>query len=117
MQRVLSLGVVFLITTGVRADDWPQWLGIQRDGGTAEVVKPWKEPLKISWKQEVGEAHGGPVVAKGKLYLFYRTPGKNEETLAAFDAESGKPIWSTPYPRKKTDIPFGNGPRGVPTVV
>lgn len=117
MQRIFSLGVLFLIATGVRGGDWPQWLGAKRDGASSEVVKPWKDPLKVLWKQDVGEAHGGPVVAKGKTYLFYRTRGKNEETLAAFDAQKGKPIWSTPYPRKATSIAFGNGPRSVPTVV
>ena len=117
MQRTLCLGILLLLTSNAVAADWPQWLGLKRDGSTTEIVKAWKEPLKIAWKQPVGEAHGGPVIVKGKAYLFFRTPGKNEETLVAFDAESGKPLWSTPYPRKETKIAFGNGPRGVPAVV
>src|SRR5262249_40582460 len=75
------------------------------------------------WKQEVGvvekdlHGHGGPVVAKGKAYLFFGEPGKNEEVLATFDAESGKPIWRKSYPRKKVDVAFGNDPRSAPCVV
>jgi outer membrane protein assembly factor BamB len=117
MRYLPAIIITLACASTTRADDWPQWLGMKRDGGTKEIVKPWKEPLKIAWKQDVGEAHGGPVVAKGKLYLCYRTPGKNEETLAAFDAETGKPIWSTPYPRHETKIAFGNGPRSAPCVV
>ena len=117
MRYVLSILIMFAGLTRVRADDWPQWLGLKRDGGTAEVVKPWKEPLKVLWKHDVGEAHGGPVVAKGKTYLFCLTPGKNAETLAAFDAATGKPIWDTSYPRHETKIAFGNGPRSAPCVV
>jgi outer membrane protein assembly factor BamB len=116
MRNSVAPVVVLLIASGAMAADWPQWLGPKRDGSSTEVVKPWKEPLKILWKKPVGEAHGGPVVANGKTYLFYRTPGKNEETLAAFDAVSGKPIWNTTYPRHETKIAFGNGPRGVPCV-
>ena len=116
MRRILAIGFLLLIGTAATAADWPQWLGPKRDGGTTEVVKPWKEPLKILWKTPVGEGHGGPVVANGKAYLFYRTLKQNEEVLAAFDLDTGKPAWSTPYPRRETKILFGNCPRGVPCV-
>lgn len=117
MRRIATLLTFLGIAAHAHADDWPQWLGPKRDSGTSEIVKPWQEPLKIAWKEQVGEAHGGPIVVKGKVYLFYRTPGKNEETLAAFDAESGKLLWKNTYPRAETKIPFGNGPRGVPCFV
>jgi outer membrane protein assembly factor BamB len=113
---MMQMMVIVLIATPARADDWPQWLGMKRDGGTTEIVKPWKAPLKVLWKESVGEGHGGPVVADGKAYLFHRTPGKDEETLTAFDAKSGKKIWDQSYPRRATKILFGNGPRGVPIV-
>jgi outer membrane protein assembly factor BamB len=114
MRRIAACVVLLVLGTSAGAADWPQWLGVKRDGGTTEIVKPWKEPLKILWKEPVGEAHGGPIVVKGKTFLFFRTPGKNEETLAAFDAESGKAIWKQSYPRAATNIKFGNGPRSVP---
>jgi outer membrane protein assembly factor BamB len=117
MRKLPAIALLITFATFARADDWPQWLGLQRNGATAEVVKPWKEPLKIAWTQPVGEGHGGPVVFGGKVYLHARTPGKNEEVLAVFDADTGKPAWSTKYPRVETKIAFGNGPRGAPCVV
>jgi outer membrane protein assembly factor BamB len=109
--------VVFLVLgTSAGAADWPQWLGVKRDGGTTEIVKPWKEPLKILWKEPVGEGDGAPVIVKGKVYLHTRTPGKYEESLAAFDADTGKPLWRTAYPRRKADFLYGSGPRGCPCV-
>jgi outer membrane protein assembly factor BamB len=108
------LAVFFLLTANASADDWPQWLGKKRDSSTSEVVSPWKEKLKILWKTPVGEGHGGPIVVKGKAFLFYKTPGEDEERLAAFNVKTGKKLWSTPYPRHETNIQFGNGPRGVP---
>jgi outer membrane protein assembly factor BamB len=116
-MRHLFTIVILLLASPVLAGDWPQWLGPKRDSGTTEIVKPWKEPLKILWKEPVGEGHGGPVVARGQALLFFRTPGKNEEALAAFDAASGKLLWKTTYPRVETKIPFGNGPRTAPCVV
>ncbi|MBM3994853.1 MAG: hypothetical protein FJ303_11970 [Planctomycetes bacterium] len=123
MRKLLAFLTVLSASTTTVAADWPQWLGAKRDGGTTEIVKSWKEPLKIAWKQTVGVAektiqgHGGPVVAGGKTFLFFRTPGKYEETLAAFDAETGKPLWRTPYPRRKADFAYGNDPRSAPCVI
>lgn len=117
MRTFLALGAWLLIGGLAGAGDWPQWLGMKRDGSSPEIVKPWKEPLKILWKQPVGEGHGAPVIAKGKVFLHFGTPGKFEETVAAFDADSGKPAWSTTYPRSDAKFLFGNGPRSSPAVV
>ena len=123
MTRILSLTFFLLTATIVAADDWPQWLGPKRDGSSAEIVKPWKGPLKILWKETIGtdskktKGHGSPVVVKGKLYLHMGTPGKAEETLAAFDADSGKPLWKQAYPRGQTKAYFGSDPRDSPCVV
>jgi outer membrane protein assembly factor BamB len=112
----MFLAAFFLFTASANADDWPQWLGPKRDSATSEIVKPWTAPLKILWTQPVGEGDAAPAIAKGKVYLHTRTPGKYEESLAAFDADSGKPLWNTPYPRRKADFLYGNGPRGSPCV-
>jgi outer membrane protein assembly factor BamB len=113
MRNILALGLLLSIALYAAADDWPQWLGPKRDSGSTEVVKPWKEPLKVLWKEPVGEGDGAPVIVKGKVFLHTRTPGKYEESVAAFQADTGKPIWKTPYPRKKADFLYGSGPRGA----
>ena len=113
MRRSLALAFLLTIATQANAADWPQWLGLKRDGATTEIVKPWKEPLKILWKQPVGEGDGAPVIANGEVYLHTRTPGKYEESVAAFEADTGKPLWKTPYPRRKADFLYGSGPRGA----
>jgi outer membrane protein assembly factor BamB len=116
MRNILIVGSLLLGATALRAEDWPQWLGPRRDGSSTDVVKPWKEPLKIAWTQPLGEGHGAPIVAKGKVYIHARVAGMNEEALLAFDADSGKPLWNASYPRPETKIPFGNGPRGCPAI-
>lgn len=95
--------------------DWPQWLGPERDGTSKETVAPWKE-LKPAWKVDVGEGHSSPVVSGGRVYLHTRIKGKDEETVTAYDAASGKELWAQSYPRAEFKSPFGVGPRSTPSV-
>ena len=113
MRKITALLFTLTIANCVSAADWPQWLGAKRDSSTTEIVKPWKDPLKILWKEPVGEGDGAPVIAKGTVYLHTRTPGKYEESVAAFQADTGKPLWKTAYPRRKADFLYGSGPRGA----
>lgn len=110
------LGLAVLAAPAVAAD-WPQWLGPKRDGSSTEKVKPWKGELKVLWREKVGPGHSSPVVASGKVYLFAQVKGKQEEALTAYDATSGKQLWSTAYEREKFWSPFGTGPQGTPAVV
>lgn len=98
------------------ADDWPQWLGPTRDNATPLKVAPWKEDLKVLWKQPVGEGHSSPIVAGGKVFLHDRVKGKEEEQVAAWDAATGKELWRQVYPRVPFKSAFGNGPRATPVV-
>jgi outer membrane protein assembly factor BamB len=116
MNRIRALAVLLLLGPVARADDWPQWLGPHRDGSTPQKVAAWKEPLKVLWKQPVGEGHSSPVVAGGRVYLHTRVKGQLQEQLSAFDAATGEPLWQTPYERGKFSSLFGNGPRATPAV-
>ncbi len=116
MPYCRSLWVVLLLGSPVFAGDWPQWLGPRRDGSTEEKVAPWEGPLKELWRQPVGEGHGSPVVADGRVFLLTRGRTNTEEVLAAFDAQTGKPLWNTTYPRGPFNSIFGNGPRATPAV-
>lgn len=113
-MRCLTLLFVLLCSPIVSADDWPQWLGLNRDGHSAETVPPWTGDLKATWKQTVGEGHSSPIVAKGKVFLHSRVRGKDKEQVQAFDAVSGKPLWREEYDRGPFQNEFGNGPRSTP---
>jgi outer membrane protein assembly factor BamB len=109
--------LVLAWTAPAVAADWPQFLGPHRDGATPEKVAPWKDALKVAWHKPVGEGHGSPVVAGGKVFLQYKTAGKNEEVVAVFDAKSGELVFEQSYPRGPFNSPFGVGPRSTPTVI
>ena len=115
--RLLSaLGLTLTLTLSLPAKDWPQFLGPTRDNSSPEKVAAWKGGLNAAWKQPVGAAHSSPVVAGGVVYAFYQPKGKNADALAAFDAESGKPLWEKSYDRPEFKPPFGSGPRSTPAV-
>jgi outer membrane protein assembly factor BamB len=110
--------LALLLVTGVtRADDWPQWLGPNRNGYSISEVVPWKKAPKVVWRKPVEEGHSSPVVAGGKVFLHTKIEGKNEEELTAYDARTGERLWHTSYPRAAFKSLFGNGPRATPTVV
>jgi outer membrane protein assembly factor BamB len=111
-----SLAVLLLATLVAAGGDWPQWLGPNRDGSTAEKVAPWKEAPKVLWRQPAGEGNGSPVITDGRVFLHTKVADKNEEQVSAFDASTGKPIWSEKYPRVAFQSKFGNGPRATPAV-
>jgi outer membrane protein assembly factor BamB len=109
--------IVLLLTGSVSlAEDWPQWLGPNRDGSTREKVAPWKEAPKVLWQRPVGEGFSSPVVAEGRVFLHAKVKDKDEEEVLALDAETGKQLWRASYPRAAFTSAIGNGPRATPAV-
>jgi hypothetical protein len=59
-----------LLPSAVRAEDWPQWRGLNRDGvwnetGIMESFPPGG--LKVRWRVPVGRGWSSPVVAQGRV--------------------------------------------------
>ena len=74
--------LLLLVVSTAQAADWPQWLGPNRDGSSVETVAPWNGPLKVVWRQPVGEGHSSPVVAAGKVFLHTRVADRDDEEVA-----------------------------------
>jgi outer membrane protein assembly factor BamB len=117
MKRSIFVAV-FLCVTPLRADDWPQFLGPNRDGHSQEkgLIDAFpKTGPAILWQREVGEGYSGPVIAGDRLILFHRVG--DEEVVEALNANAGKPQWKFAYPTSYQDaLGKGNGPRSTPTI-
>ncbi len=110
-----SAGLLGLLLAGVvvRAEDWPQFLGPNRDGSTANAVSLADPEPKTLWKLKAGNGFAGPVVAGGKAFLFHRR--QDAEVLTCVAAASGKPLWEVSAPTDYVDdFGFDNGPRATP---
>lgn len=131
--RILFFGCVFLLSTSsfLRADDWPQWMGVQRDNVWREDGLIDKFPEggpKILWRADVAGGYAGPAVAGGKVYIadyltaenvkvdnFERKEFSGQERVLSLDEASGKVLWKHEYPVKYT-ISYPAGPRCTPTI-
>jgi outer membrane protein assembly factor BamB len=118
MRWSSTVFVLLACAAVVRAEDWPQWLGPRRDGGTAEKVAAWKEkePPKVLWRAAAGHGFSSPVVAGGRVFFHAAVKDRDEEEVVALDAASGKPLWKDVYARPPFSSVLGNGPRATPTV-
>ena len=101
---------------GVRADDWPRFLGLRADNTSAETGLLDKWPTNgppLLWDKAVGTGYSAPSVRGELIVLHHRIGG--EEIVEAFEAATGKPRWRHAYPSRFVD-PFGynNGPRCTP---
>jgi outer membrane protein assembly factor BamB len=110
--------LILVLAVGARADDWPQWRGPRRDGtlSPAAVPNAWPEKLKLRWKVQLGEGHGSPILAGGKIYAFTRRQGK--EFVSSIDPTNGKVIWqqfyTAPYTMHPAAEGHGEGPKSTP---
>jgi outer membrane protein assembly factor BamB len=115
-MRAFACLTSLVLTAAAPAADWPQWLGPNRDGTSAEVVKPWTTRPGVVWRKPVGEGHSSPVVADGCVCLQYKEPGKDEETLDILDTVTGAHKLGNTVGGIHFTSPFGAGPRATPAV-
>ena len=116
---VIGVAIVALaIAVQVAADDWPQFLGPERNGASRgpALSETWgASGPRVVWRKTVGAGLSGPVVAQGHLILFHRVAGS--ELVEAFDPRSGASRWLYSYPTSyRDDFGFDEGPRAVPVV-
>jgi outer membrane protein assembly factor BamB len=116
-----------------RSDDWPQWLGPQRDGVWRETGLVEKFPADgppVRWRAPVGSGYTGPAVAHGRVFVMDRqlAPGAanpdnpfakatipGTERVLCLDASDGKVLWKHEYECPYT-VSYPAGPRATPTV-
>jgi outer membrane protein assembly factor BamB len=120
-----TLTLSLLPSALLRADDWPQWRGPNRDGvcgetGLLESFPP--EGLKVRWRVPVGWGFSSPVVARGRVYLADSEVVKPRarERLHCFDETTGKALWTHVYDVAYEDWAFDPaqqiGPVATPIV-
>jgi outer membrane protein assembly factor BamB len=102
-------------TVAVAAEGWPRWLGPEGTGISTEtgLATQWPEggPKQL-WSAKVGIGFSSPIALDGKIYMFAQD-GSND-VLYAFDADTGKVLWSEKYERGED--PAFPGTRATPTI-
>jgi outer membrane protein assembly factor BamB len=126
-----------------KAEDWPQWMGPNRDSVWTEtgVLRTFPQggprvdsktgALKPEWKAHISAGYSGPAVAGGKVYVTDRVLAKgaknpddpfdtrqkvnSHERVLCFDAKTGQQLWKHEY-TCPYQISYPVGPRCTPTV-
>jgi outer membrane protein assembly factor BamB len=105
----------------IKAADWPQWWGPERNGISHEtgLLKEWPtEGPTLHWQiKNLGSGYGTPVVVGDRLYVVVNE-GVEDEFVRALDVKSGQQIWSTRIGKvgKPDQKPSYPGSRSTPTV-
>src|ERR1700739_3182960 len=95
-----TVGFLLLVLAAgvVRAADWPQWRGPNRDGISTEtgLLKEWpKEGPKLKWEaKNIGSGHAAPPVGGDRVYVL-ANEGLENEFVEALAVKDGKRVWST----------------------
>lgn len=96
---------------------FPQYLGPGRDAtlGGPRLARDWQaRPPRARWRQAVGEGWSGFAIVGGvAVTQEQRGP---DERVVAYDAASGRPLWSHGDRVRYATTIAGVGPRATPTI-
>jgi outer membrane protein assembly factor BamB len=126
---ILTVGLCSTLSSN--ADDWPHWMGPDRDNVWKESGILERFPaggLKVLWRTPIAGGYSGPAVAHGRVYItdyvtsenvkvanFERKNFTGVERALCLDEMSGEVLWKHGYPVKYS-ISYPSGPRCTPVV-
>jgi outer membrane protein assembly factor BamB len=114
------------------ANDWPEWLGPNREGVWRETNLVDKFPSggpPVVWRQPIGGGYSGPAVAGDFVYVMDRQwalgkdgkpiPGNREgqkgtERLLCLKVSDGSLVWKHEYDCPYKQLSYNQGPRTTP---
>lgn len=123
--------LLFAFSANGIGDDWPGWMGKNRDNRWPADNVVTKFPAggpKVVWRTPVAGGYSGPAVAGDRVYVtdfvaggdakvdnFERKALAGQERVLCLDAKTGKEIWKHEYPVTYA-ISYPAGPRCTPIV-
>ena len=113
---IIALSVFLIYITNSYAQDWPQYLGPERNSTSPQkgILRSWPESgPEVLWKVNLGIGNGGPVVKDGKVYLLDRDD-EIGDIMRCFSLASGEELWRFGYDSPGS-VRF-SGSRSVPAV-
>ncbi len=98
-------------------DDWPQFLGPNRDGTVAgpAIETNWvAHPPKELWRIPMGAGWSGFAVARGRAVTQDQDGAR--ERVSCFEARTGRRIWTQTCKARYATTIAGEGPRATPAL-
>lgn len=94
----MPLALAVLVTTAAAAD-WPQFMGPNGDGTSAEkgLARSWPtDGPKVLWTVPLGPGYGGAAIRDGKVCVLDRVD-RQKDVLRCLALETGKEDWTFGY--------------------
>lgn len=132
-RAAAALAALLAARPSAPADDWPQWLGPNRDGVWREsgILEAFPDAgLTYRWRVPLGGGFAGPAVAGGRVYVtdrqvatgtslpkdpFARDTIPGSERVLCLEEATGKVLWRHEYACAYT-VSYASGPRATPVV-
>jgi outer membrane protein assembly factor BamB len=95
---------------------WTDFRGPFRDGHYRQrpIRTNWpRDGLKPIWKQPIGGGYASFVIASGRAFTIEQRAG--QEVVAAYDAATGRELWTNGWDALFQEALGGDGPRATPT--
>ena len=95
---------------------WTDFRGPERDGRYLEtaILTDWPaEGLTPLWRQPVGGGYASFVITDGRAFTIEQR--RDEEVVAAYDATTGRELWTHEWTARFSEPMGGPGPRATPT--
>jgi outer membrane protein assembly factor BamB len=99
IKMLILVTVLLVCIPDIYAQDWPQYLGPNRNSVSAQkdLLRSWPEKgPEVLWTDAVGIGFGGPVIRDGKVYILDRDD-KVGDKLRCLDLSNGKELWNFAY--------------------
>jgi outer membrane protein assembly factor BamB len=128
LRRTSIIGclIAALLTTdaqGEETEGWPRWRGPTGQGTAADptlfkLPDKWPADMMPAWTAKLGTGWSSPVVAEGRVFVTDRVDGT--ERVLAFDAQTGRELWTHADPidfdPHAVGARHGNGPKSTPAL-
>jgi len=113
---LLASLTVLACLSSAYAQDWPQYLGPDRNSSSPQknILTAWPESgPEVLWTVEVGLGNGGPIARDSKVYFLDRDDAVGDK-MRCFDLNTGEELWTYAYDAPGT-VRFP-GTRSVPAI-
>jgi hypothetical protein len=94
--RFFTILFLVIITSTLRAENWPGWRGPRGDGTSLEknVPSKWSATENIVWKTPIpGKGHASPVIWEDRVFVVTCVEEKQERLLFCINRIHGDVLW------------------------
>jgi outer membrane protein assembly factor BamB len=115
-MAVILVGLFLCFELNLCAQDWPQYLGPNRNSTSPQkgILHSWPDKgPEVLWTVKVGPGYGGPIIKDRKVYLLDRDDNVGD-IMRCLDFSNGRELWSFSYDAPGT-VSYP-GSRSVPAI-